>query len=79
MRVRRRRALVRGRPALHWFYAQDCIVIRRPGGVEETDVPVAHLIDETLVEEHRRRLAGKTWVTPEALAEFEEIVDGARR
>jgi hypothetical protein len=78
MRVRRRRALVRGRPASHWFYTQDCIVLRKPGGVEETDVPVAHLIDDALVEEHRRRLSAKTWVSPEALAEFDEIVAGAR-
>ena len=79
MAVRRRRALVRGKPAELWFYADDNIVLRHPRGLDETSVPVSHLVDEGLVRQHRGRLSDKRWVTAEALAEFDAIVEGTRR
>lgn len=79
MGTRRRRALVRGKPATLWFYADECIVLRHPRGTDETSVPVAHLIDESEVLAHRARLAAKSWVSPAALDEFDAIVAGARR
>lgn len=78
MSVRRRRALVRGRPAAYWLHIDDHIALRHPGGKEETTVPVAHLADAARVAEHRARLESKSWVTPAALSEFDAICDGAR-
>lgn len=78
MKVRRRRALVRGQPAKFWFYDAGHIVLRHPRGMDETDVPIAHLSDPERVKEHYDRLAQKDWVAQEALAEFVQIAAGAR-
>ena len=54
------------------------LVLRHPGGREETEVPVGHLIDECEMERHYARLAGKRWVSAEAIDELRDIAAGAR-
>jgi hypothetical protein len=79
MGQRLRRALVRGRRADHWFYAEEHLVLRHPGGREATEVPVAHLPNDLRMAEHYDRLATKRWVSLEAIDELRAIAAGATR
>jgi hypothetical protein len=74
-----RRALVGGRRASFWFYADDCLVLRHPGGRTETSIPVAHLIRDDMMDEHVLRLGDKDWVPRGAISELLEIAAGASR
>lgn len=73
------RALLRGRSCDHWFYSNDCLILRHPRGRDQSEVPVAHLIDDDLMFEHYERLAGKDWVSRAAIDELRQIAAGARR
>lgn len=75
---RYRRALVRGEPARYWDYADGHLHLRHPEGVEETEIPVAHLTSDWHMEDHYARLRTKTWVTTAAIDELREIAAGAR-
>lgn len=70
---RLRRALVRGRSADHWFYAEQHLVLRHPRGYDRTEIPVTHLAHPAQMQEHYDRLATKRWVSLEAIDELREI------
>lgn len=53
-------------------------MIRHPRGEEETEVPIAHLPDAAAMADHYVRLAGKTWITDDAIEELAQIAAGAR-
>lgn len=74
-----KRALVRGRPATHWRHHDGCLILRGPRPGEETEVPVAHLVDADEFLGHVMRLEEKRWVPREAIDELREIQRGAAR
>lgn len=73
-----RRALLRGRRASYWFYADDCLILRHPGGHTETSVPVDHLVQNDRMAEHVMRLHDKEWVPRGAIEELREIAAETR-
>jgi hypothetical protein len=76
MGSRLQRALVAGRRARHWYYRDDCLVLRAHDGLAEVKVPTADLIDESRMEVHVARLA--PWAPVGAIAELDAIVAGTR-
>lgn len=75
---RLRRALLRGRRADHWYYVDDCLVLRHPNGRETTEVPVPHLAQDDRMAEHYARLGDKEWVSRAAIRELRDIAAGVR-
>jgi len=71
-------ALVRGREASYWRVQDNCLVLRHPRGFDYTEVPIAHLVDERMFEEHLARLRARDWVREPAIDELLEIAAGAR-
>jgi hypothetical protein len=61
-----------------WEHWDGCLILRGSERGEETEVPIAHLVDEGEMEQHFRRLREKRWVTDAAIVELEKIVAGAR-
>lgn len=76
---RLRRALLRGRRADHWYYAPHHLVLRHPDGRNQDEIPVIHLPDARIMEEHYARLSTKDWVSAAAIRELREIAAGAKR
>lgn len=76
---RLRRALLRGRRADHWYYADDCLILKHPDGRNETEVPVSHLVQDDRMAEHYLRLGDKDWVSRAAIGELRAIAERAVR